>query len=484
MRAIQRDRFECDRLDGRGKWHRLEHLLWRLFYLSTVILLSINTSLAAIVPANPNNYRALLKTLLPGDTLLLQTGTYESGLSIRDMHGDPGHPIIISGPENGFPAVFLGSKAQAWNTIQINNSSHITIRFLKLDGLGIDGIDGVNARGITHHITLEHLKILRHGGSQLTVAIATRGPAWDWVIRNNLIIGAGTGLYLGNPQGIGWPFVGGLIEYNVILDTLGYNMQIKHMRDRYDDKRNPVAGMPSETRNTVIRHNVFSKANQGTENEDPNGKFGPRPNLLVGHLPLSGPGSDDVYEIYGNFFYQNPTEALFQGEGNIALYNNIFLNDSGTAINIQAHKDKPRQVNIFYNTIVASRKGIRIKGLAAGYTAIVKANAVFAGQPLVIDSKVDEHDNFTDSFRAASRYLYAPDEKPGTLDLFPKAGALQIKSVNPSFIREFQDGGLDFNGTNRTSYYQGAYVGGENNPGWFPQLDFKPHVPENQENHR
>ena len=52
-----------------------------------------------------------------------------------------------------------------------------------------------------------------------------------------------------------------------------------------------------------------------------------RPSLLVGHFPLTGAGRNDVYEIYGNFFWQNPTEALFQGEGNIALYDNVFVND-------------------------------------------------------------------------------------------------------------------------------------------------------------
>ncbi len=58
----------------------------------------------------------------------------------------------------------------------------------------------------------------------------------------------------------------------------------------------------------------------------------PRPNVLVGHFPLEGPGVDDDYAIYGNFFYQNRDEALFQGEGNVALYGNLFVNEYGDAI--------------------------------------------------------------------------------------------------------------------------------------------------------
>ena len=45
-----------------------------------------------------------------------------------------------------------------------------------------------------------------------------------------------------------------------------------------------------------------------------------RPNLLVGGFPPTGWGANDSYEIYGNFFYNNPVEALFQGTGNIKLY--------------------------------------------------------------------------------------------------------------------------------------------------------------------
>jgi hypothetical protein len=428
---------------------------------------------AAVIPVNPDNYRTFLPMLAPGDTLLLQAGTYESGLSIHDLHGKPDAPILITGPEDGFPAVFLGSREQAWNTVQIINSSYVTLRNLKLDGLGVDGIDGVNARGLTHHITLERLKILRHGGSQLTVGIATRGPAWDWVIRDNLIVGAGTGIYLGNPNGTGWPFVRGLIEHNVILDTLGYNLQIKQMRDRNDDKGNPIAGMPGEDCRTIIRHNVFSKANNGTEKEDPDGEFGPRPNLLVGHVPLSGPGSNDVYEIYGNFFYQNPTEALFQGEGNIALYNNLFVTD-GTAINIQRHKDRPRRVNVFYNTIVAKNKGIRMKDLDPRFPAMVAANAVFAGQPLDLDRGVENRGNLTASHRSADKYLIEPDGRPGVLNLYPRDGAMHGSEGDGSALRTFDDWNVDFNGAKREKEFIGAYAGEGRDSGWLPVLSFKP----------
>ena len=75
--------------------------------------------------------------------------------------------------------------------------------------------------------------------------------------------------------------------------------------------------------------------------------------MLVGHFPRVGRGAEDHYVIYGNFFYQNRNEALFQGEGNVALYANVFVNDFADGVRVQPHNDVPRRVVIAYNTIVA-----------------------------------------------------------------------------------------------------------------------------------
>ena len=124
-----------------------------------------------------------------------------------------------------------------------------------------------------HHITLEDLSIRGYGAGQQIVGISTKCPAWDWVIRNNVIVSAGTGIYLGDSDGSA-PFVAGLIEGNLIRDTRGYNLQIKHQGARPD-----VPGMPSGPSVTVIRRNVFSKAQNAAAGELA------RPNVLVGHFP-------------------------------------------------------------------------------------------------------------------------------------------------------------------------------------------------------
>jgi hypothetical protein len=62
------------------------------------------------------------------------------------------------------------------------------------------------------------------------------------------------------------PFIAGLIEHNLIVDTLGYNLQIKHQQPR-----SILSEMP-EGRSATIIHNVFSKANGRS-------KALPRPNV-------------------------------------------------------------------------------------------------------------------------------------------------------------------------------------------------------------
>lgn len=385
-------------------------------------------------------------------------------MPLFSLNGTAAAPIVITGPDSGPRPVFLGRDTH--NTIRLANASHIVVRRVEVNGRGLAGF-GVATQGPTHDITIEDNHFHGLGGDQQIVGISTTGNAtWNWIIRRNLIVGAGTGIYLGNSTGDS-PFVAGLIEHNVIRDSIGYNMQIKHQ----SVWAATPAGMPTGKTTTIIRHNVFSKsANSSTGGNA-------RPNLLVGDCPPSGPGSSNGYAIYGNFFYQNPSESLFQGEGSVAFYSNLMVT-SGAAVRIQQHNGAVRDVRIFNNTVVAGgASALTVSGGASGFTQRVLGNAVFSpGSPISASGAgASATQNTVDSQPNAALYLNSPLSALGALNLFPKAGtALEQAPLDTAGLEMFPDWNRDFNGDTRNPAYRGAYSGEGTNPGWLLGLDVKP----------
>jgi len=413
---------------------------------------------AELIDAGPADYRARLRALRPGDILQLAPGEYGSGLPVHGLAGEPGRPIVIHGPASGAPALFLARPGH--NTISLVDAQHVVIRDLVLEGRELP-VDAVKCEGHArwaHHVTLENLLIRGHGNNQQTVGISTKCPAWNWVIRGNTILGAGTGIYLGNSDGRA-PFVAGRIEDNVIVDSLGYNLQIKHQL-----ARPRVPGMPEEPSLTVIAHNVFAKPNAGNAESA-------RPNVLVGHFPREGPGAEDRYAIHGNFFFQNRHEALFQGEGNIALYSNVFVNRHGDGIHVQPHNDLPRRIEIAFNTVVAAGTGIAVRnreGQPVTHRQAVRANAVFAAKPI---EAPDAAGNFTAPLAEADRSLNRPRAAPGELDLYPKRALPAPGNGDEPQLDGLPGAHLDFNGVTRAPGTVGAYSGHGANPGRLPRLE-------------
>jgi hypothetical protein len=225
-----------------------------------------------ILRADPSNYQKLVPALQAGDTLLLTSGRYPR-LTIANLNGEPGRCITVAGPAAGPRpeiAVQIGH-----NTVEIVDSSYIVVSNLTIDSLGLGG-DGIKAprttHQATHHIVLDGNLITGAGGFQQTDGISTKTPTWNWVIRRNAIVGAGTGIYLGDSDGSS-PFVAGIIENNLVLNPIGYCMEIKYQLGRPD-----LAGMPQGPQSTIIRNNVFIKDDRPSPDGD-------RPNVLVGGFP-------------------------------------------------------------------------------------------------------------------------------------------------------------------------------------------------------
>lgn len=409
---------------------------------------------AAIYTANPSNYRATMSGLQPGDVLNLEAGTY-TRLNISNLRGTSSARILIQGPATGSPAVIAGELN--YNTVEIRNSSFVTIRNLRIDSQGRPGHAGISAKdgavNLTHNITIANCTIVGVGGSQQTVAISTKTPTWNWIIRGNTIIGAGTGLYLGDSDTAdgGDPFINGLIEGNLIKDSIGYNAQIKRQVFRP-----AMTGMPTGPGRTVIRHNVFIK------NDNICSSDGCRPNLLTGGFPDSGSGSSDMYEIYGNFFFNNRYEALFQGTGRISLHDNIFVQPHANgypAVSLVAHDGKAMQIGFVYNnTIYTPERALSISSLPAIDHAIV-GNLIFAATPLSGSyTAANVSGNLMDTYANAGFYVRSPSNFLGSMDFHPLNGQTVGPLLNTSKFSADTGRAVDFDGKSKDGTFRGAYA--------------------------
>jgi hypothetical protein len=349
--------------------------------------------------AGPETYVSVVATLQPGDILTLSPGDYRYGLSLHGLHGAPNNPIVVQGTGDGNAAILL-ARAGA-NTISLANASYVTVRNIRIDGahLPVDGVKAEGTSGPVHHITLENLTIVNHDYAQDIIAISSKCPAWGWVLRDNVIIGAGTGMYLGSSDGTA-PFFDGLIENNLIVDTIGYNIEIKHQIERPE-----LPGAPTTPSVTIVRRNIFAKTRKASVGG------AARPNLLVGHFPLHGNGQADRYEIVDNIFFDNPTEALFQGEGNLTLARNLLFNPDGSAVVVQPHHDRPRRVSVAENFIAAEQRGIVMRGGDSGMVQDIVRNDIYARYPLQGGLQRDNRvGTFAEAAAALRRWLPRPGE--------------------------------------------------------------------------
>ena len=424
---------------------------------------TFQTGSGVVYQANPSNYQDLLPQLRSGDTLVLAGGTYPL-LKLTGLQGTPSAWITITGPASGAAAIITGSAC--CNTVEISNSSYLAIKNLTIDSQGIDGAFGISAQGasnITHHILIENNLLTGQNASQQTDGISTKTPTWGWIIRHNTITGAGTGLYLGNSDGTD-PFIAGLIEDNLIQNTIGYNMQIKHQ-----PSRPTVAGMPTGPSTTIIRNNVFIKDDQPSPDGD-------RPNVLLGGFPSSGAGSSDLYQVYGNFFDHNPREALLQVEGRVSIHDNLFVDGQYTAIDLTQTYLPLSVAYVYNNTVYSTNTGINF-GSAATSDDGVTGNLVFAATP--INGPIAHLSNNTvDALANAATYVNVPSFTLGVMDFYPLPGQAQGSALDLSAFATDTDSGLDFNGTTKNAVrqaivFRGAYAGEGTNSGWKLQAGIK-----------
>ncbi|HZV43428.1 MAG TPA: hypothetical protein VFF90_03060, partial [Saprospiraceae bacterium] len=452
------------------------------FLVLMMMAFSINIATANFISATPANYTSFLSGLQPGDTLYLEAGNYMNRLNLNNKSGTAADPIVIMGSGNS--TVFLANAC--CNTVDMTNVAYIVIRDFMIDGQNINYVDGVKAGGggntFAHHITLENLMIVNNGGNIVgdnqTVGISTKCAAWNWTIRGCTIIAAGTGIYLGNSDGT-CPFVSGLIENNLVINTRGYNMQIKAQKDNV---RQIFPETSNDSQTTIIRYNVWSKDTGSTPIGTGDGS---RPCLLMDNFPTTGYGSHDHYEVYGNFFYNNPTEALMQVTGNTTAYSNVFVNHVAPAgfepVVVTSHNGfQPREMNVFHNTILtnSSEGGIGLYGANSSYEQYCYGNAIFSnGTPIIGFKPANTIDNVTTTYANALNYVNSPSTTLTSLDVYPLVGQLQGATTSDALFTRYTDYDIDFNGVLYDGAFRGAYSGEGENPGWTLQLEIRPTPP-------
>ncbi len=424
---------------------------------------------ADVKVAGPSNYRKVLQTLSAGDTLRLEAGIYNTGLPVTNCVGRADAWITIEGPPEGEAEIRQSAEA---NCIELRQCSFLALKRLKILGggpTGIPGLFGISAMGgqknSVHHILIEDCIIRDWNTSQQAVGISTKTPTWGWTIRRNQIINCGTGLYLGNSDG-NEPFIQGVIEHNLVQNPIGYCMEIK-----YQNPRPTLEQMPTATGSTIIRHNVFIK------NDAPS-PDGERPNVLVGGFPATGPGSSDLYEIYGNFFLHNSRESLLHASGRVSIHDNVFAGCPSAeyaAINLRDHDLPLKLAHVYNNTIVAAARGIRV-AKAPAETHAITGNVVFAEHPLALHSSVTQvSENIIGPMSAAAEHLIQPDTKKTGANFQPIPGRCEGDPLNLALFAEQIDYELDFNGALKANKrHRGAYAGTSAKTAWSPQPAIKP----------
>lgn len=425
---------------------------------------------AANVNADPSNYTTALAALKPGDTLHLAAGTYapmgSTPLPLSNLVGTSSQWITVTGPAADPPtAVFEASPDGCCNVVEITNSSYLAIENLYIDGMHVPGAFGISANGgtsnVVHDIRVEGCTLVDMDNDgdpadlgQQDDGISTKVPTWGWIIRHNKILGAGTGMYLGNSDGSD-PFIAGVIDGNLVDKPTGYCIEIK--------QQNPwpsVAGIPTQPTATILSNNVFTKADHAATTS------GPRPQVLVDGFPTSGPGAQNHYELYGNLFVHDNDDYLLQATGRVHVHDNIFVDDAMYGgVDFTDHDGYTVIDAIAYNnTIYGAGTGIAFSNAPSGIGFAV-GNAVFAATAFS-GTAATQMDNVTDTVANATKYVNNPSLTLGSMDFYPKTGSpLRGTKMDLSSVSADVSYDRDFNGTKKDFTYRGAYSGEGINPG-------------------
>ena len=396
--------------------------------------------------------------------MILASGSYPF-LNVNGLNGIPQAWITITGPATGPPArIFANSTC--CNTVQITNSSYVAITNLTVDSQSLAYIDGINAHddisNLTHDILIEGNTLTGQDANQQTCGISTKTPTWGWIIRNNVINGAGTGVYLGNSDGSD-PFVGGILEDNLIENTIGYDTEIK-----FQNPRPTVTGMPTGQSFTIIRNNVFIKNDQVSSGWRPAQSAG---RIFSRQWPWYHRHVRDLWQF---LLPQSPRGTAAGRRARVSIHDNVFVDGIPLLPSIWKWIDGNLQIACLYNNTVYSPTYGFYFGAPITVDGSITGNLILAATP--ISGSVPTSNNITDTLANAASYVTAPSLALGSMNFFPLPGHVTGAPLDLSKFTGDVDYSIDFNGNPKgvPAVFRGAYAGAGPNPGWPLQAAVKP----------
>jgi len=133
-----------------------------VFFFTMIIAGAVTSRVMSQEPEvtveNTRELRQALEQAEPGTRVLLAPGNYEGGISLRDLNGAPGKPIVLAAADPERMPVINGGGSG----IQLTNVSYVELHNLILSGARGNGLnidDGGTFETPTHHILLRGLVV-------------------------------------------------------------------------------------------------------------------------------------------------------------------------------------------------------------------------------------------------------------------------------------------------------------------------------------
>ena len=363
--------------------------------------------------ADPDSCRVLLKTLQPGDTLILAPGTYPQGLDLTDLAGSEAGWITISGPDQGAALI---QAARGRNTIELAHTHHLRLTHLSCDGQHRADANGINASGgdgtWVHDLEIRDCILVNYDGSQQTTAISLRCAAWRCAVQGCQVSQAGTGIYIGDVPALS-AYAGIRITGTAVDQVQGFALCL-HGQGPW-----PTGIAPCLEPNLIAR-NRFAKDDRASLDGD-------RPTVLAEATGPEGVPALPI-ELYGNRIGGNAREALVQLAGSVSFHDNVLARTAAGAVAAIVLAPAPGSCRIYDNTVASPGTALHRAATAGPGEAEALGNLLIAERGLDGDWTLMQANQLVPWLQRAQ--VLQADAQSGAPSGHPRAGTVHGEALD------------------------------------------------------